>query len=99
MNRPVRIIACINERLGSGQKSCGGSGSRQLIKELRDLLDSHNLDSIGITEQVCLGRCMEGPIMRIAPGGEFFTQITADQLPSIVESVQEFIIKRESKNI
>jgi (2Fe-2S) ferredoxin len=95
MARPVRIIACINERLAMSQKSCAGTGkSRELIAQLRVLMDNAGLTSIDITEQVCLGRCIEGAIMRIAPGGPFFTEIQPDQLPTIVDSLKTFIANR-----
>ncbi|MFT5504516.1 MAG: (2Fe-2S) ferredoxin [Gammaproteobacteria bacterium] len=95
MARPVRIIACINERLAMSQKSCAGTGgSRELIAKLRVMMDSEGMASIEIIEQVCLGRCIEGAIMRIAPGGSFFTEIQPEQLSAIVDSLKTFIANR-----
>lgn len=67
----TRLVVCVNERLGYGQKSCGGSGSRALIEQLDGLLKEAGL-AIPVTEQVCLGRCEQGIAMRIAPGGRVF---------------------------
>ena len=84
-----RLVVCVNERLGFGHKSCGGSGSRKLIKQLQRLLDQQQLD-IPIVEQVCLGRCDEGIAMRIAPAGPYFTQVKKKDLGGIVEELKQF---------
>ncbi len=86
----VRLVVCVNERLGPDKKSCGGSGSRDLIKILQQRFKAHNLD-VPIIEQVCLGRCEEGISMRIAPGGPFFTQVTELDLKNIQEQLLTFI--------
>lgn len=90
MEQP-RLVVCVNERLGIGQKSCGGSGSRKLIARLEQLLSERGI-SVPITEQVCLGRCAEGIAMRIAPGGPFFTEVTEQDLAGIVEAVMELSV-------
>jgi (2Fe-2S) ferredoxin len=79
----VRLVVCVNERLGVDKKSCAGSGSRELIKILKNKLEQQGID-IPIVEQVCLGRCEEGIAMRIAPGGPFFTEVTEQNLDIIV---------------
>ena len=85
----TRLVVCVNERLGFGQKSCGGSGSRALIEQLNGLLKQAGL-AIPITEQVCLGRCEQGIAMRIAPGGEFFTEVSEQDLSIIVHKLARF---------
>ena len=85
----TRLVVCVNERLGLGQKSCAGSGSRDLIVTIKQFLKDASLD-IPVTEQVCLGRCEEGIAMRIAPGGEFFTQVTEHDLEHIVQKIKKF---------
>ena len=85
----VRLVVCVNERLGPGQKSCAGSGSRDLVLTLRDRLATRGL-SFAITEQVCLGRCAEGVAMRIAPGGPFYIEVTAADLDRIIDELEAF---------
>lgn len=85
-----RLIVCVNERLGFGQKSCAGSGSRKLINELQRLVSDHAMQA-EIVEQVCLGRCEEGINMRIAPGGPFFTQVTQQDLLHILLTLKDYI--------
>jgi (2Fe-2S) ferredoxin len=83
------LVVCVNERLGHKQKSCAGSGSRGLIELLKQRADSRKL-SLSITEQVCLGRCQQGIAMRIAPGGEFFYEVTEQDIDTILNAYIEF---------
>ncbi|MDJ0833833.1 MAG: (2Fe-2S) ferredoxin domain-containing protein [Gammaproteobacteria bacterium] len=83
-----RLVVCVNERYG-GQKSCAGAGSRELIKLLQQRLAETGAD-IPLVEQVCLGRCEEGIAMRIAPGGAFFTEVSANDIDAIVSALLAF---------
>ena len=87
MSSPVRLVVCVNERLGAGQKSCVGSGNLDYISRIRQLLDDQGLN-IPIIERECLGKCVQGPVMRIAPGGVFFTEIDEPTLPEIIEALK-----------
>ena len=95
MSRPVRLIVCINERLGTGQRSCVGSGSLDYIREIRAMINDENLD-VPIIERECLGKCVEGPVMRIAPGGPFFTEVSKVSLPLIIAELKNFILQHGS---
>lgn len=84
-----RLVICVNERLGIGQKSCAGSGSKGLASKIQKIFDDKSM-SVEIVEQVCLGRCEEGIAMRIAPGGPFFTRVSEQDLVDIAEAVDKF---------
>ena len=88
-SRPVRLVVCINQRLGTGQRSCVGSGSLDLISRLEARMAAENLD-IPIVRRECLGRCEEGPAMRIAPAGPFFTGVDEQSLDNIIEALRDF---------
>ena len=92
---PVRLVVCINERLGTGQRSCVGSGNLDYIAEVRSLISAHHLD-VPIVERVCLGKCEQGPVMRIAPGGRFFTEIDQSTLATVIDELKLFIDARET---
>ena len=94
MNREVRLVVCVNERLGSGQPSCVGSGNLDYVADMRRLIAEAGLP-VPIVERECLGRCAEGPVMRIAPGGAFFTGIDAGVLPRIIAAL-ETSLEREA---
>ena len=89
MTSRVRLIVCINERLGTGQRSCVGSGSLDLISRLEAMLAEENL-AIPIVKRECLGRCEEGPVMRIAPAGPFFSEINESTLANIIDQLRGF---------
>jgi (2Fe-2S) ferredoxin len=89
MTRPVRLIVCINERLGSGQRSCVGSGSLELIQQMETMILGANLD-VPVIRRECLGRCEEGPVMRFAPAGPFFTEIDESTLEGILAQLKCF---------
>ena len=90
MPRSVRLIVCVNERLGTGQRSCVGSGSIELISQLESMIATAKLD-VPVVRRECLGRCAEGPAMRIAPAGPFFTGIDETGLDNIFEQLKIFI--------
>lgn len=97
-SRPTkRLLVCVNERLGYGQKSCAKSGSRALIEILQAKIAARQLDA-EIVEQHCLGRCEEGVTMRIAPGGAFFTRVTEQDLEQIIRQLGDFKQKTELKS-
>jgi (2Fe-2S) ferredoxin len=94
-SRPVRLVVCINERLGSGQRSCVGSGSLDLINKLESMLAAEHLD-VPIVRRECLGRCEQGPVMRIAPAGPFFCEIDAARLNTIIAELKAFLARRDA---
>jgi (2Fe-2S) ferredoxin len=92
MTRPVRLIVCINERLGSGQRSCVGSGSLELIQQMETMILGANLD-VPVIRRECLGRCEEGPVMRFSPAGPFFTEIDESTLEGILAQLKSFAVR------
>ena len=90
MPSPVRLVACVNRRLGAGQRSCAGSGSLALIERIERLIDDRGL-AVPVVRRECLGRCEQGPAMRIAPGGPFFTEIDEAALTVIITELERFI--------
>ena len=90
MSRPVSLIVCINRRLGTGQRSCVGSGNLDLINKIEAMIAAEQLE-VTIVRRECLGRCETGPVMRIAPGGPFFTEIDTTRLAEIVAQLKSFI--------
>ena len=89
MKRPVRLIVCVNERLGTGQRCCVGSGSLDLIARLELMIAAENL-AIPVVRRECLGRCEQGPAMRIAPAGPFFTEIDEQTLHTVIKELKNF---------
>lgn len=97
MPRPVRLIVCVNQRLGAGQRSCAGSGNLEYLRRARELIAAAGLD-VPVVEQVCFGKCERGPVMRIAPGGRFFTEIDDSVIPEIIRELEAFIAARRDEH-
>ena len=75
---------------------CGGTGctsshSQQIIEALEAQLAENGLASeIKVIKTGCFGHCERGPIMIVYPEGVFYSRVTADDVPEIVE---EHILK------
>lgn len=96
MSGNVRLVVCINERLSSGQRSCVGSGNLGYIRDIRTLIETEGLN-VAVIERECLGKCEQGPVMRIAPGGRFFTEVDNTILPIIIDELKSFLAKVASQ--
>lgn len=90
MKSAVRLVVCTNKRLGAGQRSCVDSGNLDYIADIAVLMKQAGLD-VAIVRRECLGKCEQGPVMRIAPGGLFFTEINAGSLPKIVDEIKSML--------
>ena len=97
MPSQVRLVVCINRRLGAGQRSCAGSGSLDLIERIERMIDARGL-AVPVVRRECLGRCEQGPAMRIAPGGPFFTEIDEAALEVIIGELEAFIAAQHASN-
>jgi (2Fe-2S) ferredoxin len=95
MSRPVRLVVCINKRLGTGQRSCVDSGSLGLISRLESMIIAEKLD-VPVVRRECLGRCEQGPVMRFAPAGPFFTEIDEAALNDIIDQLKIFITEQHA---
>lgn len=88
MNTPTvakSVIVCINQRFGPNQPSCAGRGSNAIADALDAALQTSACE---VTRIKCLGRCTEGPNVRIAPGGKFFRGASLDDIPSIIAELE-----------
>jgi NADH:ubiquinone oxidoreductase subunit E len=70
MTDGIWLDICINRRIT--QASCGGRGAEQLADKLEHFLQQHRLD-LPLNRVDCLGRCEQGPNLRIGPEGVFIT--------------------------
>jgi len=83
-----QILICTNRRLTERKPSCGRLGA-ELVGELERLISERGL-GIQVNHVACLGRCSEGPNLRLAPGGKFYSQVTTTQLPTILREAVLF---------
>jgi (2Fe-2S) ferredoxin len=82
----VKVLVCTNYRSAEFQASCARRGSVALRDALRDAAEPLG---IAVEEIACFGRCADGPIVRIAPLGEFFSHVSDKDIPAIIANAQE----------
>lgn len=68
------LFICTNMR--DGKKSCGGSGSEELVHELKKWTKEEGLKGqIRINKSGCLGPCEHGVVAVCYPEGRWFTEV------------------------
>lgn len=86
---PLGVIVCVNERL-PGKPSCGGRGSQLLADDLERVMKQRGLQST-VERVYCIGRCREGPNVRIFPGGCFFHGVGPQDVAAILDNLEKVI--------
>ena len=75
---------------------CGGTGctssqSMKIIEAMEKEIKAAGLENeVNVVKTGCFGLCALGPIMIVYPEGVFYSRVTADDIPEIVE---EHILK------
>ena len=70
---------------------CGGTGctaskSPEIIETFHSELKSHGLDKeVSVVQTGCFGLCALGPIVVVYPEGSYYTQVTPEDVQTIVE--------------
>lgn len=74
-----------------GGTGCTSSGAERIIKALNDSLDKADLaNEVKVVKTGCFGLCALGPIMIVYPEGTFYSMVSEEDVPEIVE---EHILK------
>ena len=97
MTEPPRykLLVCVNNIARPDKGCCGQRGSVALAKTIAREVAARGVNA-AVEEIVCLGNCHRGPSMRIAPGGRFFFRVNSDQLPAIVDALEQVAGVRET---
>ncbi|HPR84913.1 MAG TPA: NAD(P)H-dependent oxidoreductase subunit E, partial [Prolixibacteraceae bacterium] len=75
---------------------CGGTGCKASQSELIKTKFLDSLSEVGLIDEIqvimtgCFGFCEKGPIVKVLPDNTFYTQVSPDDVPEIVE---EHLIK------
>ena len=89
-----QVIVCINHRANPNQPSCAARGGIQLADYLEQAVRDRELD-IKVTRFPCLGRCEEGPNLKLAPGGRYISHVTAGDLEQVMTEINAFSKKAD----
>lgn len=69
-----------------GGTGCTSSGSKKIIDKLHEEIDKNGLhEQVEVVRTGCFGLCALGPIMIVYPEGSFYSAISVDNIPEIVE--------------
>lgn len=69
-----------------GGTGCTSSGSPEIERVLREEIAKAGLtEKIQVVKTGCFGLCALGPIMIVYPSGAFYSRITAEDIPRIVQ--------------
>ncbi len=69
-----------------GGTGCTSSGSKAIREKLAEELKAKGLDEeIKIVQTGCFGLCALGPVMIVYPEGTFYSRVTVEDIPEIVE--------------
>ncbi|MBR5311405.1 MAG: NADH-quinone oxidoreductase subunit NuoF [Clostridia bacterium] len=69
-----------------GGTGCTSSGSQAILAKLEEELKLKGLEEeIKLVQTGCFGLCALGPIMIVYPEGTFYSQVTPEDVPEIVE--------------
>jgi (2Fe-2S) ferredoxin len=82
------VFVCVTQRPETGKPSCTSRGSAGIFEALQAGLGEHpeHWDRVAITSCGCLGPCFDGPTVVVYPEGVWYTGVTPEDAPEIVES-------------
>jgi (2Fe-2S) ferredoxin len=89
-SRVKKLIICINYRANPAQPSCAARGSKELADRLEREIAARGWD-IRLERFFCLGRCAEGPNLKLVPGGGFISGITPEKLQDVLLEIEAFL--------
>jgi len=90
-----QVIVCTNHRVSPGQPSCGGRGGGELLaKRVEEEIAARGWN-IGVKRFLCLGRCHEGPVLKLAPGGQFICEVVPAKLEEALQEIEAFALSAE----
>ena len=84
----AHVFVCVNDRK-DGSKCCGDG----LGMTLKDLLKA-GVEARGwkgrvrVSHSGCMGLCARGPNVMVQPQGAWFSAVTPDDVPAILDEVQ-----------
>ena len=91
----IKLLVCVNNIARPEKGCCGQRGSVALAAAITAEVAARGVDAV-VEEIVCLNNCHRGPSMRIAPGGRFFFRVDAEQVPAIVDALEDLAGVRET---
>ncbi len=89
----ISLLVCVNQR-NSGL-ACGNRGGDLIAERLARRLQEEGLTEVAIEPIRCLGQCVQGPNVRIAPAGPMFHRVDPEQLEPLLVALKGFMVQRQ----
>lgn len=89
------VFVCQNTK--EGKPSCAPRGGEAIGSAMKELQKAHPaLKRVRINKSGCLGLCEEGPTVVVYPEGTWYTGVTLDDVPDIVNQhlAQDQVVTR-----
>ena len=68
-----------------GEGRCGAKGGGELFERFREEVEQRGFSSSTVLRNACTRRHEEGPVVFIFPDDVWYTRVTTDDVPRIVE--------------
>jgi (2Fe-2S) ferredoxin len=81
MRKVCQIFVCATP----GERRCGGKGGGELLAAFRDEVELRGIPSSTVLRNVCTRRHEEGPVVFVYPDDVWYTRVTSEDVPDIVE--------------
>jgi len=85
------LFVCTKSR-GGLRRACGDHESADLKGTLKDEVKNRGWKSrVRVSDSGCMGLCDEGPNVMLYPQKIWYSEVTPDDIPAILEKVGELI--------
>ena len=81
MGKFCQIFVCATP----GEGRCGAKGGDELLAAFREEVDRRGIPSSAVVRNACTRRHEEGPVVFIYPEDVWYTRVTPEDVPGIVE--------------
>ena len=68
-----------------GEGRCGAKGGGELLERFREEVEALGLSPHSVLRNACTRRHEEGPVVFVFPDDVWYTRVTPDDVPEIVE--------------
>ena len=76
------FFICTNKR--DGKQSCGGSGSEEIVDELKKWTKAEGIkNTVRVNKSGCLGPCEHGIVAVCYPEGRWFTELELKDVDAV----------------
>lgn len=81
MSRLCQIFVCATP----GEGRCGAKGGNELLELFRQEVERRGFSPATVLRNACTRRHHEGPVVFIFPNDVWYTEVTPEDVPEIVE--------------